>query len=287
MKDPYLYSDVPVLINKLGIKDKEILENRERIIATARLVKVDDLLKENMTVDYNYYKSIHKFLFSDLFEWAGNERTIDIIKSEVVLSGESVDYSKYVNIQQHAKDIIDQMDKVNWSKLNIEEQTDKFSSFITNLWQVHPFREGNTRTTMTFAAHYALAHGFSIDRDIIAENSSYTRDSMAVATVGKEYQDHINKIMLDAISNGDKTYFEKQLFSSGFEPKEKLVQNMRKVNKEFGRNVSVKEIRELCINKNKLPDSQKNLIIQVENDFINQEKVQIKAMKQKNYDLDR
>lgn len=95
---------------------------------------------------------IHKYIFGDLYEWAGTQRNLSIYKAEQVLNGLSLTYSDYSRIEFEATQIINEMNAINWSVLNLEEIGLLFADLLAKLWLIHPFREGNTRTVMRFAS---------------------------------------------------------------------------------------------------------------------------------------
>ena len=98
MRDPYLYPDVDVLINKDGIKDQEQLDKLEEEIVPVRMIA---LRKQGMTISSVFdIQKIHGFLFKTLFDWAGNFRTITMYKREPILDGASVDYIPHEYIKE-------------------------------------------------------------------------------------------------------------------------------------------------------------------------------------------
>lgn len=202
IKDGYLYDDVPVLINKLNIKDEVLLNKAESDITYIKLLDIDDKICGN-NFDYERLKSIHKYIFGDIYEWAGKERTIPMVKGEKVLGGDTVRYSIPGCIENDVNKAIKNINAVKWNKLDIKETAEKFSVLIACLWQVHPFREGNTRTIITFATQYAEAHGFKMNKTLLRENSNYVRDALVKASDGQysEYS-YLIKIIKDAIEKG-------------------------------------------------------------------------------------
>lgn len=198
--DPYLYDDVPVLRNKLNIKDNSRLEETENLLTKIKLLTVDDV-KGNF--DYQHLMNIHEHIFGDIYDWAGTSRQVNTEKEEHVLGGLSVVYSSRENIEKDAIIAIDTLHKVEWRNLSLKEKSESFAAGIASLWKVHPFREGNTRTIMTFGIQFAAAKGFMIDHKIFAEHSSYTRNALVLASIG-EYSEaqHLNRIVLDAMKIG-------------------------------------------------------------------------------------
>src|SRR5690554_5181017 len=144
MKDPYVYKDSDVLINKADIKDKNKLdefENRMSNLALVMLFKKSDF-KIN---DANDIFEIHKILFENVYHWTGTPRTINIYKSEPILDGLSVEYSLYHAIKKDLSKINQIYFKSNnLENLNKEDFIHLFTRLIADIWKVHPFREGNT-----------------------------------------------------------------------------------------------------------------------------------------------
>jgi len=88
MCDPYLYDDAPVLKNLLGIKDADELERAEADITYLRLYDVDDAI-QLAAFDFPRLLAIHKHIFGDIYEWEGTIRTIQMVKGERVLAGDT------------------------------------------------------------------------------------------------------------------------------------------------------------------------------------------------------
>lgn len=202
MKDYYLYDDVPVLRNLLNIKDEKLLLEAESNIAYIKLLDIDDKIKSEK-FDYDRLKAIHSYIFGDIYEWAGKERGINIVKGERVLGGDTIKYSDSNNIERDVNKALRTLNSIKWEKLNIEETAEQFAKIIAMIWQVHPFREGNTRTVITFATQFAEYHGFKMNKSLLKENSAYVRDSLVKASDGmySEYQ-YLTRIIKDAIING-------------------------------------------------------------------------------------
>lgn len=209
MRDPYLYDDIDVLKNKLNIKDANKLDAIERDITAARLMTVDSI---NGKFDYQRYKKIHEVIFGDIYEWAGKERTIPVQKSEKVLNGLSVQYTHPDEIEQEAKKCISKMNDTDWNSLSLDQKANQYAKDVAALWQVHPFREGNTRTTMTFACQFADEHGFPMDRQLLSKHAGYTRNALVMASIG-EYSEpeHLAKIFKDSMTRGAEQQHKKNM----------------------------------------------------------------------------
>jgi cell filamentation protein len=201
-RDPYLRDDAPVLKNLLGIKDADTLEKAEADITYFRLGDVDGAV-----VDFPFglerLLAIHKHIFGDIYEWAGTIRNISIVKGERVLGGDTVRYSQPDNIKRDCNSVLKKLNAIDWTKLGVHETAERIAKFTAALWQTHPFREGNTRTVMTFATQFAEAHGFRMDKSLLKDSAAYVRDALVKASDGEysEY-DYLVKIFEDAIRRG-------------------------------------------------------------------------------------
>lgn len=198
MRDPYLYDDVDVMKNKLGIKNSDELEKAESDIIPINLSTLDKY--EDGKFDFEKLRSMHKHIFGDIYEWAGQPRTINIEKSETVLNGLSVQYCNHELIEIEAKKVINEINKVDWKKLNFDKKAEIFSRLTAQLWQVHAFREGNTRTTISFMTAFAKSKDINIDKDLLKQNAGYVRGSLVLASIG-EYSEHnhLIRIIKDAM----------------------------------------------------------------------------------------
>ena len=202
MKDFYLYDDVPVLRNLLNIKDEKLLDEAESNITYVKLLDIDDKICGDV-FDYQRIKDIHAYIFGDLYEWAGKERCINIVKGERVLGGDTVRYADTNSIEAEMKAALKELNQVKWEVLDISETAELFSKLIAKIWQIHPFREGNTRTIITFATQFAEKHGFHMNKALLKDNSEYVRDALVKASDGmySEYQ-YLIGIIQDAILKG-------------------------------------------------------------------------------------
>lgn len=204
MRDPYLYDDVPVLRNKLGIRDQVLLDHAEADYVVYRL---KDLALNPLGGDYHteHLLRMHEYIFRDLFEWAGVPRTISIYKEEDVLGGQSVEYSDPFDIINDVRHVLSEMREKEWSNMSLQQQAYEFCDSLARLWKVHPFREGNTRTTITFCCQFADERGFSLNRKLFEENSIYVRTALvaynAYFSDGTDFskKEYLQKIVYDAL----------------------------------------------------------------------------------------
>lgn len=214
MVDPYIIPNTDVLKNKLGITDSKELDEAESMISAIKLIDVDEV-KGNF--DYKHLMDIHKHIFGDIYDWAGEARIIDIAKSERVLAGVSVRYGHHKNIPEEASKAINDLKSVKWHELkSYDEKAQSFSKHLARLWEVHPFREGNTRTVTEFCVQYASTQNIFLDKQLFAENPKFFRDSLVLASIGEysEYS-HLEGIIKDSMQRGDKLREEKKSQGKG------------------------------------------------------------------------
>ncbi|MDR3313538.1 MAG: Fic family protein [Oscillospiraceae bacterium] len=202
MRDPYLFEDVNVLRNKLNIRNAEELTEAEANITYLLFLDIDKAF-EDKPFDLQRLCGIHRYILGNLFDWAGQLRSIPMVKGEPVLGGDTVRYSPPDRIAEDASKVIAQLNQIDWAVLNAEEIAGLFARLIAALWQVHPFREGNTRSVITFATQFAAAHGFAMDKNLLRENAEYVRGTLVKASDGQyaEYQ-YLQQIFKDAILQG-------------------------------------------------------------------------------------
>ena len=219
MNDPYMYEGTDVLKNKLGIKDAQQLKEVEGNISFTKLLTVDRDV-DSSKFDINYIKNIHKYIFGDIYEWAGEFRKVTSYKEERVLNGLSVKYALPKDIEPKAKECLKKINETNWKSMSLNEKTLEFTKQIANLWQIHPFKDGNTRTTLTFAFNFAEAHNFPMHKGLMLQNCDYLRDAFVMSSIG-EYSEYnyLQKIIEDSIileeyRRNDKKYKENNLKKS-------------------------------------------------------------------------
>lgn len=125
--------------------------------------------------------SIHRRLFEGVFKFAGKIRDYDITKKEWVLRGDTVLYVNSEDIKRALEYDLEQENKFVYAGLTHEQMVEHIAKFVSNLWQIHPFGEGNTRTTAVFTIKYLRSIGFYVENDLFANNSWYFRNALVRA----------------------------------------------------------------------------------------------------------
>ena len=151
---------------------------READEVSARMVR----LLENMTFKFSpvMLKSIHRELFTGILpeEYTGEWRNCNLTKAEDVLGGRSVQYADWNSIQEYLQYDFDEERRYRYGYPFGKPEIQRFARFISGIWQTHPFREGNTRTTAMFIQLYTGSMGMKITNEPFRENAVFFRDAL-------------------------------------------------------------------------------------------------------------
>lgn len=208
MKDPYVYKGTTILINTLNIKNHGALEFAEKEITTVRLKDIARGLLTDGFYDIDHYKQFHRYIFGDIYPWAGEFRTINIFKNEDALNGFPLKFMDYESVYDHLKWTLSKLNEHFWESLATEELTHHFSRFMSEIWRAHAFREGNTRTTVTFMSEFAKYKGLPLETSLFTKHASYLRKALVASVfedeaLGKQRNySFLEKIIADAITQG-------------------------------------------------------------------------------------
>ena len=198
-KDPYVYDDINVLKNLANIKKQNKLDDYETTMVNLGIIKL--LKSDNEIVKVNDIFLIHKILFENVYDWAGDKRIINIYKTEPILNGLSVTYSDYKKIDFDLNKIQKDIDYTKWETLSKNEMINRIVKIISSIWQVHSFREGNTRVVTLFLYFFLKNLGFKVNREFIHRHAKYFRNALVLASIG-EYSEYnyLEEILKDSIS---------------------------------------------------------------------------------------
>lgn len=163
---------------KLSSNEK-IAHNEEADLASANIVQL--LSEPSFSFSVEGLAGIHRRIFQGIFNHAGKFREYDITKSEWVLDGATVVYCPCTELRQTIQYDLSQEKTFRYKGLTIDAVIEHFTEFIANLWQIHPFSEGNTRTTAVFAIKYLRAIGFTVENDMFKDHSWYFRNALVRA----------------------------------------------------------------------------------------------------------
>ncbi len=125
--------------------------------------------------------AIHRRLFEGVYPLAGQLRDYNITKKEWVLRGETVYYTSAQSLRETLEYDFAQERNYRYSAINTDEALAHILKFISGLWQIHPFGEGNTRTTAVFTIKYLRSFGFKVNNELFAKHSWYFRNALVRA----------------------------------------------------------------------------------------------------------
>lgn len=211
MSDPYVYPGTDVLKNILNIKERKELDGAEADYVSLRL---RELAERPLAGDYDFahIAKMHKYIFQDIYAWAGKIRTINIEKEEPALGGLSVEYSDKDEVKDDLSQALARMVSRPWKEMSLDDKVKCFSEDLAAIWKVHGFREGNTRLAITFCCQFIEAQGIPIDRTIFERHSTYVRTALVAYCAvfhdlgdlsKKEYLERIIRDALDGTMVSD------------------------------------------------------------------------------------
>lgn len=147
---------------------------------SARIAEI--LSEQTFSFSPTEYTNIHRRLFYGIYKFAGKIRDYNITKSEWVLNGDTVLYAGADNLKATLEYDFEQEKKFDFKGLSQEQILEHIARFIADLWQIHPFGEGNTRATAVFLIKYLRKHGFEdTNNDMFAQHSWYFRNALVRA----------------------------------------------------------------------------------------------------------
>lgn len=168
--------------------DDDDAEEADKV--SARIAKI--LSEKSFNFSPSYLIAIHGKLFQGIYKFAGKIRDYDISKKEWVLNGASVMYGAAFELKMALDYDFEQERNFIYGGLSMDQIVEHLAYFVSRLWQIHAFGEGNTRTTAVFTIKYLRSMGFNVSNDIFAKNSWYFRNALVRANY-KNLQKGIDK----------------------------------------------------------------------------------------------
>lgn len=203
-KDPYVYEGTSVLVNRLGIRDSDRLDKVESDFAA---LAIAELRQSGFAMETIFdCLKIHERLFSAVYEWAGQPRAIDIYKAEPLLDGKSVDYVFASYIGKALRELQDEFTGVDWDRLDAKKKIEKVCYFVSEFWHIHPFREGNTRTSAMMLYFLIKKAGLHVNLDFLSKNGKYFRNALVLSCLySHSKNEYLRGIVMDSASVKDPT----------------------------------------------------------------------------------
>lgn len=139
------------------------------------------LASQTLAFNTNGLIALHRRIFEDVFKHAGELRQYDITKKEWVLHDDTVNYLNWEDLRRALDYEIEQERAFSYVGLSNDNVVEHVSDFVSRLWQIHPFGEGNTRTTAVFTILYLRSIGFDVNNDLFAKHAWYFRNALVRA----------------------------------------------------------------------------------------------------------
>ena len=160
-------------------KPGEDERTEEADIVSNRIAQI--ISDDSFTFTVGQLVSIHKRLFDGVFNHAGKLRDFNFIKKEWILDGRSVIYGDYHELKNTLEYDFETERNFKYADLSEDKVIEHLATFVSNLWQIHAFQEGNTRTTAVFFIKYLRSLGFDVTNDVFAKNAWYFRNALVRA----------------------------------------------------------------------------------------------------------
>lgn len=161
------------------LRESDDDDKQEADKVSANITKV--LSSKTLDFSTSGYISVHRRVFEGVFKHAGTLRKYDITKREWVLDGDTVNYLNWEDLRRAIDYDIEQEKSFSYKGLSSDEMISHISKFVSGLWQIHAFCEGNTRTTAVFIILYLRSIGFQVNNELFANHSWYFRNALVRA----------------------------------------------------------------------------------------------------------
>ncbi|MBQ6747432.1 MAG: Fic family protein [Bacteroidaceae bacterium] len=162
-----------------SVREPDDEEKQEADKVSANITKI--LSSKTFDFSTNGFISLHRRIFEDVFKQAGKIRDYDITKKEWVLEGDTVNYLNFEDLRRAIKYDLEQERGFSYKGISQDAMITHLSRFVSGLWQIHAFGEGNTRTTAVFTILYLRHIGFEVSNDMFAQHSWYFRNALVRA----------------------------------------------------------------------------------------------------------
>ena len=194
------------------LKAKYSTTNTRQMEADFVAFRIAVLLEKcGFVMSSDFFRSIHSFLFEDIIEpeIVGEFRKYNISKREMILLGDSVRYGDYLSIESKVNQVLNEEKTYKYSNPLTENDIDHLSSFTSKLWQIHPFGEGNTRTTAVFIEQYLKLLGYKMNNDPFKNSSDYYRNALVRScnSMNTDYckptNEFLNRFYMNLLNDSD------------------------------------------------------------------------------------
>ena len=240
MKEAQSLIDIYYEERPVHLSDDERTEEADKVSS-----RIAEILSETaFSFSPNEYIAIHRKLFQGIYKHAGKIRDYNITKKEWVLDGATVIYGSASELRATLEYDFSQEKDFSYKGLSMDEIIHHLAVFVSRLWQIHIFEEGNTRTTSVFFIKYLRTLGFSATNDIFAENAWYFRNALVRANYTNlqkgihETTEYLEAFLKNLLLNEKNELYNRNLHISGLLNEEKV--DIESALSEKGNNFSVK-----------------------------------------------
>ena len=158
--EQYCYPGTSVLRNRLGIRDQNELNAVERDLTAIRALQLEQTPIDGR-FDLNHLLKIHRFIFGDIFEWAGSIRTVNISKG--------IMFCRTEFLETKCNELFEELSKEQFQEMSIDDFIRTLAHYLGEINALHPFREGNGRAQRSFINQLAMKYGHYLDFSKVSE----------------------------------------------------------------------------------------------------------------------
>jgi cell filamentation protein len=192
MSDPYVYSGTDILINKYSIEEQQPLDKLEGMVTGRRML---ELMKRPLDGDFDlrHLQQIHRYIFQDLYSWAGEIRTVDISKGN--------DFAHHMVVGMYFDESVSNgLKKERYLKdsKSKNEFVPKLAYYFDHVNAAHPFRDGNGRAQREFFRVLALKSGYELDW---SRSTSQEMIEASIQSLAKNDNSALERLLLNCIRN--------------------------------------------------------------------------------------
>ena len=160
-------------------KEKQNSINYNELECDFVSMRIVELLSvDNFELSVDYLKYIHKYLFQGVYEFAGEFRNVNFSKHEIILNNDSVAYGDYKTLKESLEYDVSLEKEKNYKEMSGVDVIKNITDFSSSIQQVHPFREGNTRTIALFIEKYLISLGYNVYKSLFKDKSVYFRNAL-------------------------------------------------------------------------------------------------------------
>lgn len=162
------------------VNQRQPIADCQKINITSKRI-VELINKDDFSFSIETLQNTHIYLFHDIYDFAGQFRLCNLTKKEPIINNETVIYADYHEIKNLLVYDFSIEKEKNYQNLALDKKVKNLAKFTSNIWQIHPFRDGNTRTIAVFMIKYLSMLGYDINNDNFKANFTYFRNALVLS----------------------------------------------------------------------------------------------------------